>query len=87
MLVIPALGRLRQDDRTFVPVGLIPSKYHKKKKEATENTVPSRKAEEQFRYDDSEGSPTHWTLNPCSYCKGPHRLDSRLLPGNLPGPS
>lgn len=32
MLVIPALGRLRQDDRTFVPVGLIPSKYHKKKK-------------------------------------------------------
>lgn len=30
MLVFPALGRLRQDDRTFVPVGLIPSKYHKK---------------------------------------------------------
>lgn len=30
MLAFPALGRLRQDDRTFVPVGLIPSKYHKK---------------------------------------------------------
>lgn len=26
-LVIPAPGRPRQDDRTFVPVGLIPSKY------------------------------------------------------------
>lgn len=32
-LVIPALGRPRQDDRTFVPVGLIPSKYHRKKGE------------------------------------------------------
>lgn len=30
VLAFPALGRLRQDDRTFVPVGLIPSKYHKK---------------------------------------------------------
>lgn len=32
-LVIPALGRPRQDDRTFVTVGLIPSKYHRKKGE------------------------------------------------------
>lgn len=64
MPVIPACERLRQDNREFVPVDLIPSKYHKKKEgEGTEDTAPSRKAEEPFRNDDGEGSPTHCPLD------------------------
>lgn len=71
-LVIPALGRPRQDDRTFVPVGLIPSKYTGKR-ERTERAQ-------------QEGGPTHWTLprGGGATVKFP-RPGSRLLPGNPPG--
>lgn len=50
MLINPALGRLRQD-RIFKTCGLVLSKCHRgaKKKEGTENTVPSRKAEGHFK--------------------------------------
>lgn len=84
MLVIPALGRLRQDDRTFVPVGLIPSKYHKKKKKRGQKTqcLAGRQRNPLGMMTVKEVPPTG-LLD----CKGPHRPDSRLLPGNLPGPS
>lgn len=50
MLINPALGRLRQD-RIFKTCGLVLSKCHGGGggREGTENTVPSRKAEEHFK--------------------------------------
>lgn len=71
-LVIPAFGRPRQDDRTN-PVGLIPSKYHRKKG-GDRKQCPARKPRP------LDASPVEVEL-----CYVPHRPDSRLLPGNLPG--
>lgn len=85
MLINPALGRLRQD-RIFKTCGLVLSKCHRGEREGTENTVPSRKAEEHFKEEEGEARCPRDSSTPvAATAKCPHRLDPRLPSGNLPG--
>lgn len=70
-LVIPALGRPRQDDRTFVPVGLIPSKYHRKKGEDRKQCPAGR------RPHPLDASPWRWSYGGGATVKFPTGLETR----------
>lgn len=65
MLVIPALGSLRQDDRTFSCLWFGPQQVPPQEKKRGQKTAPSRKAEEPFMKDKRvKAAPAHWILLP-----------------------